>query len=77
MLRKKMFLQLNFGFKRKFLTTNLIEGDKITLENTKCKIVRGHDIVIGPGCEIDKVEYTGKLTIDKDSTVGEEECMKS
>lgn len=57
--------------------SKLIEGDNIILENTVCNIVRGHDITILSGCSIDKIEYTGKLTIDKNSKVGEEICLRN
>lgn len=59
------------------LSSDLIEGDKINITNTICKLVRGHDIIIGPGCNIERVEYTGTLTVDKGSKVGEKECMKN
>jgi cytoskeletal protein CcmA (bactofilin family) len=39
------------------LSVELIEGDDIFLENTKAKIVRGNNIVVGADCEIDLVEY--------------------
>lgn len=58
------------------LSSDSIEADKIYLENTKCKIVRGHDIEIGPKCEIGKIEYTGTLSLNEKSTVGEKVCMK-
>lgn len=59
------------------LKSNLIEGDKINIINTKCDLVRGHNIIIGPGCKINKIEYTGTLTVDKTSEIGESECMKN
>lgn len=58
------------------LSSDIIEGDKIYLENTKCKIVRGHDIEIGPKCDIEKIEYTGTLSLNEKSTVGEKVCTK-
>ncbi len=57
--------------------SKLIEGDNITLENTICNIVRGHDINILSGCSIDRIEYTGKLTIDEKSKVGEQVCLRN
>lgn len=57
--------------------SKLIEGDNITLQNTICNVVRGHDINILSGCSIDKIEYTGKLTIDKKSKVGEQVCLRN
>lgn len=75
--KKIMFFKFSFGSDG-FLTCDIIEGDKISLENTKCKILRGHDITIGKGCEIEKVEYTGELKItDEKSTVGDKVCMKN
>jgi len=41
------------------LTADTIEGDVVILENTRAKVVRGADVRIGSGCEIDLVEYTG------------------
>ncbi|MDQ0202164.1 bactofilin family protein [Neobacillus ginsengisoli] len=53
------------------LETELIEGDKIVLENTTAKVVRGNQITIGPNCRIDVVEYTGEAFIDKKALVGD------
>lgn len=39
------------------LEAELIEGDQIYLEYTTAKIVRGNNIEIGPGCNIELVEY--------------------
>lgn len=44
------------------LTADTIEGDTVYLENTRAKVVRGADVTIGAGCQIDLVEYTGSLT---------------
>lgn len=66
-----------FSFGESIVISNVIEGDYIELENTQCKIVRGHDITILGNCRIDKIEYTGTLTIDKSSIVGEEKCLKN
>jgi cytoskeletal protein CcmA (bactofilin family) len=49
-------------FGERNLTADSIEGDRVWLENTRAKVVRGADVTIGPGCEIDLVEYTGSLT---------------
>jgi cytoskeletal protein CcmA (bactofilin family) len=46
-------------FGERNLTADTIEGDTVTLENTRAKVVRGRDVRIGTGCEIDLVEYTG------------------
>lgn len=45
------------------LVAESIEGDDIYLENTICDVVRGGKIVIGKGCEIKLVEYTGSLDV--------------
>lgn len=53
------------------LETDLIEGDKIELENTIAKIVRGNQVRIGPNCQIGLVEYTGEFSMDKKTVVTE------
>lgn len=74
--KKIMFFNITIGSEGK-LKCNIIEGDKIHLENTKCKIVRGENITIGKGCNIERIEYTGELNIENEkSTVGEKVCMK-
>lgn len=57
------------AFKTVQLTADLIEGDTIELNATKAKIVRGEDIVIGDGCEIDLVEYSGTYIENGNSVV--------
>ena len=42
----------------KYLTVDTVEGDNIRLECTHAKVVRGKRVEIGPGCDIDLVEYT-------------------
>lgn len=42
-----------------------IEGDRVELEATKAEIVRGRDVIIGKGCTIDLVEYTGTFTAEE------------
>ena len=53
------------------LETELIEGDKIEIENTIAKIVRGNQVRIGPNCQIGVVEYTEEYSIDKKAVVAE------
>ena len=55
----------------KELQVELIEGDVLNLEYTKANTVRGNQIVIGPGCEIGVVEYSGDLHISNDAIVKE------
>ena len=71
-IRKKPWSFFNKGF----VICKSIEADKVILENTECKIVSGKDITILGGCTIDKVEYSGTLTVDEDSKVGERICLK-
>ncbi|MBW9152194.1 polymer-forming cytoskeletal protein [Clostridium estertheticum] len=51
------------------LTTDLIEGDDIYLQNTNAKIVRGNNITISTGCNIDLVEYKEEINISDSSIV--------
>lgn len=53
------------------LTSDLIEGDDIYLENTTAKMVRGNKIKIGPGCRIQRVEYNEKLEVHSSAEVKE------
>jgi cytoskeletal protein CcmA (bactofilin family) len=53
------------------LETDLIEGDRIELENTIAKVVRGNQVRIGPNCHIGVVEYTEEFSQDKNAIVGE------
>jgi cytoskeletal protein CcmA (bactofilin family) len=52
---KSIFLPNDFFDGR--LYTESIEGDDIYLEYTKAKVVRGNNVTIGEGCEIELVEY--------------------
>lgn len=51
------------------LIAETIEGDHISLEYTKAQVVRGNSITLGPGCEIERVEYKSHLSIDERSRV--------
>jgi hypothetical protein len=51
------------------LTAQIIEGDYVYVEYTMAEIVRGTNVIIGPGCEIALVEYKTKLDRDKSSKV--------
>ncbi|MEH7012559.1 polymer-forming cytoskeletal protein [Neobacillus niacini] len=59
------------GFIPTQLETELIEGDKIEIENTKASMVRGNNITIGPNCIIGVVEYSGELSMDEKAVVKE------
>lgn len=54
------------------LTANSIEATEAYLENTKCEVVRAKRIVIGEGCEIDRVEYEETLEIHESAVVKEQ-----
>lgn len=54
------------------LEARLIEGERIILENTTAKIVRGTYITIGDGCDIGIVEYKGTYNKSGSARVGEE-----
>lgn len=60
----------------KTLQSELIEGDHIHLEYTKAKVVRGNFITLGPGCEIDLVEYKQELTADKNAVIKEKKKIE-
>jgi cytoskeletal protein CcmA (bactofilin family) len=51
------------------LVTDVIEGDEIHVEGIKAKVVRGNNVTIGHNCEIDLVEYKGKIEVDKNAKV--------
>ncbi len=66
---KVLFVPSNWG--NAMLTVNSIEGDDIRLSSTRARVVRGNNVVIESGCEIDLVEYTGSLRVNHGSTVKE------
>jgi hypothetical protein len=66
---KSLFSSFNIFDSR--LIANVIEGDEIHLEFTKAKIVRGDRVKIGPGCEIESVEFKNKFELSEKSTVKE------
>jgi cytoskeletal protein CcmA (bactofilin family) len=53
------------------LTANAIEATSVSLEATRAKVVRGAEVVIGSGCEIDRVEYSKSLDVAEDALVRE------
>lgn len=65
---KSLFLPLDLN---NGLTTDTIEGDDIDLEYTKAKVVRGNNINLGPGCDIELVEYRTSFQKAPDAKVGE------
>lgn len=61
-----------FGFlsKGQWLKTTLIEADRVELDNTKAETVRTIDAIIGSGCEIGVLEYSGEVEISENAKVG-------
>lgn len=53
------------------LTAETIEGDDIYLEYTKARTVRGNNIILGAGCEIELIEYKNSLEPNSESKVRE------
>jgi cytoskeletal protein CcmA (bactofilin family) len=56
----------------KKLSVETVEGDDVYLEYTKAKVVRGNRVHIGPGCDIDLVEYRGEFRQDEEARVAEQ-----
>ncbi|MBU5455904.1 hypothetical protein [Caproiciproducens sp. MSJ-32] len=71
---KGIFSNLFFN-SRYILIAEEIEADEIYLEYTKCKVVRGNNIIIGEGCNIEKIEYNNELEVNEKSIV-KENCKK-
>ncbi|SEC46047.1 hypothetical protein [Paenibacillus sp. GP183] len=58
--RASLISPFSFFFKpspHAILTAAVIEGDEIYLEHTNAEVVRGKRVIIGPGCDIELVEY--------------------
>lgn len=53
------------------LTVESVEGDDIEIDNTCAKVVRGNNVRVGSGCEIDLIEYRGLLKQARGAKVGE------
>jgi cytoskeletal protein CcmA (bactofilin family) len=54
------------------LEADSIEGSTVWLEQTRSRVVRGHNVTLGDGCDIVLVEYSGTLTKTGNARVGEE-----
>ncbi|MEH7235721.1 polymer-forming cytoskeletal protein [Bacillus sp. JJ1562] len=73
-VKKGIFSFLNNLFKSVYpvsLTTEIIEADEIEIEYTNAKMVRGNNVIIGPNCEIEVVEYKGTFSQDPSAKVRE------
>lgn len=53
------------------VTADSIEGDEIYLESTRSKMVRGKRVLIGPDCQIDRVEYEEEIHVHDEAEVHE------
>ncbi|MCL6598720.1 MAG: hypothetical protein K6T81_08260 [Alicyclobacillus macrosporangiidus] len=53
------------------LTVDTVEGDDVRLEATRARVVRGDKVHIGPGCDIERVEYRSEFRQDDGARVGE------
>ncbi|MFT8362274.1 MAG: hypothetical protein ABF608_03775 [Sporolactobacillus sp.] len=67
---KRRHSLFNQGLTRHF-RAEIIEGDRVDLEYTEAKLVRGMDVVIGDGCVIDRVEYSGSYHTSGRFKIGE------
>lgn len=65
------FIFVPSTWKNAMVTSNSIEGDDIRLSGTRAKVVRGNNVAIENGCEIDLVEYKESLRVNHGSTVKE------
>jgi hypothetical protein len=57
---------------RRELVTESMEGDNVCLEGTTANIVRGNNVTIGKGCNINRVEYSGEIKIINGGKVGKQ-----
>ncbi|CAG9619974.1 hypothetical protein [Sutcliffiella rhizosphaerae] len=62
--------RVNLFGKQQELVADSIEGDRIYLEFTTAKVVRGNKITLGRGCNIDHLEYRQQFKAHKTSSVG-------
>ena len=56
-------------FCKRFSNIELIEATTVEISGVTAKSVNGKDIIIGPQCQIDTVDCSGTLFIDKSSSV--------
>ncbi|MDO7906605.1 hypothetical protein Q5741_09245 [Paenibacillus sp. JX-17] len=69
--RKQGFPLVILNGGKSWLSADQIEGDEISLEYTEAQVVRGSNVVIGSGCRIGLVEYTGECICSPKAEVGE------
>jgi cytoskeletal protein CcmA (bactofilin family) len=54
------------------LEAETIEGNEVSLELTRARVVRGHNVTLGDGCDVGLVEYSGTLRTHGNARAGEE-----
>ncbi|MCL6548196.1 MAG: polymer-forming cytoskeletal protein [Alicyclobacillus sp.] len=50
---------------------SVIEGDEVRLRNIRTSLVRGRTVVVGPRCEVQRIEYSARADISPRARVGE------
>lgn len=66
----KLWVKLVSLIIRPNLHVETIEGDDVNISFTKANVVRGKDVTIGEGCEIETVEYSENYRCCSKSKVG-------
>ena len=61
---------ISIFFKRRVTVTSAIKGNELDLEYVTAPCVTGRKVVIGKGCKIDLVQYSGEIQISPKATVG-------
>jgi cytoskeletal protein CcmA (bactofilin family) len=64
------FLKFAQIFKNDLGCFDFIEATEVDLRKVQAKVVHGHNVVIGPKCEIETIDCTGTLRIDPSASVG-------
>lgn len=60
-----------FNFGDTVINSDIIYGNKVQLENTNCKLVKGNDVIILESCNIERVEYNNSIFVSDGSRVKE------
>ena len=67
---------ISIFLKRRVSITSAIKGDELDLEYVTAPRVKGRKVVIGKGCKIDLVQYSGEIQISPKATVGKVEKIE-
>ena len=67
---------ISIFLKRRVRITSAIKGDELDLEYVTAPCVTGRKVVIGKGCKIDLVQYSGEIQISPKATVGKVEKIE-